>query len=269
MRRLSLSLGAVRSFATSSADSGQVLLEGKTQSVLISLLKKYKYYVLAAGGVVATVGVFGMVASAMAIGGLASVAGGMLYWYKRRIKKQQTVLRLLYEPLIDLNRQQIEQLIGPFDLPDARTIASDSATSTSPSGGVEILIRNVFYIDGTSGKALVRVMGVKNRDGTCSLRKLIVDAVDYRRSMQERVTLVDEVPKLDYVDSPSFTTYTLDQFLGIKNAALQANINSQRERTRQEAALKERAHEASSSSSKSQKLYSNKPPKQQVNSERQ
>lgn len=250
-----------RQFATSAKDYDTVLLEGKTESVVVSLWKKYKLYALGAGGVVVAVSLLGVATSAIAVVSLASLAGGIFTWYKLRIKKQQTVLRVLYEPVIEENRANIEKLIGPFELPDLRTVASDSATGTCPYGGVEILVRNVFYMEGATGKALVRAMGVKNvRDGTYKLRKLIIDAVDYRRSMQDRITLVDDVPKLDYVDSPSFKTYTLDEYVNIKNAAMQTNRDAARDRIRQELDLKARIQRET----EKQTLYSNKPKKSQT-----
>ena len=200
-------------------------------------------YAIGAGGAIAAVSLAGLAASAIAIGGIASIAGGAYMWYRSRVAHQQSVLRTLYEPLIAKNRKEIERFIGPYELPEPSTIAADADDVKTPTGGTEKIIRNVFYADGKYGKALVRALGVKQEDGSFKLRKLMVDIQDFRRGTQETMVLVDESPKPKIVDAVSFNHYNLTDFVEIKRASRAAEVKAAKQQR------------------KNAKLYANKPPK--------
>lgn len=238
-----------RHYASSSRDSSATLLEGKSEGTLSSLWSKYKLYAIGAGGAIAAVGLLGVAVSAVAVGGIASIAGGVYMWYRSKIAHQQSVLKTLYEPLIEKSRKDVERFIGPFEFPDTAGIAADADDITTATGGSESIIRNVFYIDGKYGKGLVRALGVKGEDGSFELRKLIVDVQDFRRTMQDSITLVDNTPKPNIVDAVEFKHYDLNDFVEVKRAARQA----QRAANRNAQAAKD--------ATKKQTLHANKPSK--------
>lgn len=211
-----------RSVRYYTSSEGVHLLEGKTESVLSSLWDKYKMYAIGAGGVVAVVSLLGFAASAVAVGGLASLAGGVYLWYTRKLAHRQSVLRVLYEPIIDLHRPKIEKFIGPFELPQSTEVAADSEDMVTASGGQEHVVRNVFYIEGMYGKAMVRALGVRHADGSYTIRKLLIDAQDFRNSLQENIVLVDHNPTFEYVDAVSFQTFDLSDLAEVKRAAKNA-----------------------------------------------
>ena len=241
-----------RQYASSSRDSSATLLEGKSEGALSSLWSKYKLYAIGAGGAIAAVGLLGVAASAVAVGGIASIAGGVYMWYRNKMAHQQSVLKTEYEPLIEKNRKDIERFIGPFVLPDTAGIAADSDDITTSTGGSEAIIRNVFYIDGKYGKGLVRALGVKQEDGTFKLRKLIVDAQDFRRTMQDTFTLVDLTPKPTIIDAVEFKHYDLSDYVEVKRAARAAQR------------IANRNARAEKDSPKKQTLHSNKPSKKKA-----
>lgn len=232
---------------TSTRPSERLLIEGKTESLVFRLWDKYKYYAMGVGGVVATVSVVGATASAIAVGGLASLAGGVYVWYKSRMHKERNVLKSLYEPILLENRAKLDAYIGPWEFPSDQFIAADSARIKSPTGGNEHIVRNIFHLDGKYGKGFVRALGVEDPETSqFSLRKLVVDVADYRHSLQHTFSFVDIKPVLNYVDSPSFKAYTLREYVT---------------RNRESADAQERkAAAAKTAATDSSKLYTNKPP---------
>lgn len=223
-----------RQYASSGADSGATLLEGKTEGTISSLWSKYKLYALGAGGAIAAVGLLGVAASAVAVGGIASIAGAAYMWYKSKVSHQQNVLRTLYEPLIEKSRPDIERFIGPFELPVPTNVAADSDNVPTATGGTDSVIRNVFYLDGKYGKALVRALGVKQEDGSFKLRKLIIDVQDFRRTMHDKITLVDEASQAQIVDAVKFEEFKLTDFVEVKRAAKHAERKNKQQATKKE-----------------------------------
>jgi hypothetical protein len=223
-------------------------LEGKSDGTVSRLWNKYKLYALGAGGAVAAVSLLGVTASVVAVGGLVSIAGGLYAWYTNRVRRQQSVLRVLIEPIFEARRKEIESFIGPFEYPERSEVAADSAKQKSPTGAVETVIRNVFYLDGKYGKAFVRAMAVENEsDGTHTLRKLILDLQDFRRTTAESLVLVNNPPTLEYVDAVSFKGYTLKEYAEEKQAHYERQYNKSKEDLRRKHARR------SSPSSKTKK----------------
>jgi hypothetical protein len=251
----------IRRYASSSSQNDRISIEGKSAGKVSMLWDKYKGYALGAGGVVAAVGLLGVTASAVAIGGLATLAGGVYMWWTRRLKHQQNVLRELYEPLIDLNRPEIEKWIGPFELPDSASVPADEARTHTPSGAKELIVRNVFYLDGKWGKALVRALGARDEseEGKYSLRKLIIDVTDFKHTKQHTIALVDITPTLEYVDAPSFTAYSLKDYVDIKIAAREAARKSSREQYIKNQEERIKMSEKKLEELEKPKLYSHKP----------
>lgn len=185
------------------------LLEGRSEGTVSAMWRKYKVYALGAGGAVAAMAFMGVAASAIAVTSLVGLAGGAYWWYKGAVKHRQTVLRALYEPIIEDNRVRIEKYLGPFELPAHTEIAADTDIATTPSGYDETIVRNIFYMEGKFGKGLVRVLGAKDSEtGEYNLRKLIIDAQDFRNGAAERFELVSVQPKIEYVDSPKFEVFS-------------------------------------------------------------
>jgi hypothetical protein len=264
--RPTLVLTLKRYYASSSNDSETILLEGKSAGTASMLWDKYKYYALGSVGVIAAVGFVGLTVAAVALGGLVTIAGGAYVWYKSNVRHHQTVLRELYEPIIDNSRERIEKLIGPFEIPNGADIAADNAYQKSPTGSEETVVRNVFYLEGKYGKALVRALGVKLDDGSYKLRKLIIDGQDLRTSQADNIVLVDEPARIEYIDSPTFDTFPLQDFINIKNAAREANRKANKERLMKESEAAEEKRDGNGPNSqnkntKNTKMYSNKPKK--------
>lgn len=165
--------------------------------------RNHKSKIAGAAGVIGLAGMIGPTATAVLI---ASVIGGIGVAFWRKSTKEKRLLEPLWKEALEKNRKAIEEMIGPFEVPENGEMVFDSGEVVEDNGKRTPVIRNVLYLKGKWGMAFIRVLGTD--DDPPLLRKLSLNLTSYKEQKTNELTLVENKPKHVIVDSPKFKIFT-------------------------------------------------------------
>lgn len=154
------------------------------------------------------------------MGGVLAFSGSAIIIFYLKYTKAKGLLHSTIQKALEKHRFDIQKSIGNFNIPPVNMFSVESLSIPGPTGNEIPVLRCIAEIHGNFGKSLLRAVAVKNKIGFFSydveIRKLTLINANFLTQVEKEITLIDNPPKVNFVDSIRYEKISSDRYGSMK-----------------------------------------------------